>query len=279
MNKNEEHIDFFNKLETNFEKSDEDLWKQIEHKTSNSTKIITLNKTWVKYAVAASVILLISTAFFMKFYTTTITSTKGEHYTALLPDGSTVELNAETKISYQPYWWMFNRQLKLNGEAFFEVEKGQKFTVISEEGTTEVLGTSFNIYARNNEYKVYCTTGKVKVSSNKSDIQYEITPGELAVIDNISKTGSKSEQNEANFISWKENKFNFEDVNLNSIFLEIERQFDVLIIVNNDLTSNKNFTGYFEKLDNVEDVLEMICSVYNFKYQKIDDKKYKIVIE
>ena len=61
---------------------------------------------------------------------------------------------------------MFSRKVSLEGEAFFEVNPGKKFEVVSKFGKTIVLGTSFNIYSRNSSYQVTCMTGKVKVIEN-----------------------------------------------------------------------------------------------------------------
>jgi len=62
----------------------------------------------------------------MRFYTQTITVPKGHHLVAQLPDGSTVDLNADTKLSYHPYWWRFARTVNFEGEGFFKVKKGKK---------------------------------------------------------------------------------------------------------------------------------------------------------
>lgn len=61
-----------------------------------------------------------------------------------LPDGSVVRLNSVSRLSYKPLGWYFSRSAELSGEAFFEVEKGSKFTIYSMLGSTSVLGTSFN---------------------------------------------------------------------------------------------------------------------------------------
>lgn len=271
----DKHIDFYNQIETDFEQKDDELWTKIESQiaTKKETKVIKLN--WLKYAVAASILLILGTSVFLRFYTKTIFSKKGEHLFHTLPDNSIVELNAETSLSYQPYWWSFNREIEFSGEAFFKVEKGEKFTVISEEGRTQVLGTSFNIYARNTDYKVFCKTGKVKVNSQKSDIKFIIQENEIAIINNKKKEGSKSKSN-SKLISWKENKFNFTDEPLKNVFAEIERQFNVEIQINDKNINNNKFTAYFEKPKNIEQTLNLICLNFNLKFTKINKAKYRI---
>ena len=75
-------------------------------------------------------------------------------------------LNAASRLQYHPYWWRFERQVKLEGEVFL-VKPGTLFKVVSEKGTTEVLGTEFNIYSREKNYSVFCQSGTVKVIVEK----------------------------------------------------------------------------------------------------------------
>ncbi|TNF27090.1 MAG: iron dicitrate transport regulator FecR, partial [Bacteroidetes bacterium] len=165
--------------EPTFAKSKEDVWNEmmidIDEKPTEP-KVIQLN--WFRYAAAAAIVLLLSTTAFLRFYTESVTTPAGLHSSVSLPDGSTVELNAATELSYHPYWWRFNRSVKMEGEAFFEVVKGSSFSVVSENGTTTVLGTSFNINSRENGYTVFCKTGKVSVEHESSKVV--IAPNESA---------------------------------------------------------------------------------------------------
>ena len=108
------------------------------------SRIIPLN--FIKIGIAASLLIIIGLSFTLMFYSKTITNPAGNHFTAQLPDNSRVEMNAASSIKYYPYRWYFSRKLKFEGEAFFSVEKGKKFTVTPNLDETTVLGTSFNIY-------------------------------------------------------------------------------------------------------------------------------------
>ncbi len=275
MKKYDKNIDFFNNLEPDLKKTEQDLWKNIEKKTSKKTKTTIIRTNWFKYSVAAFIVVLIGITLFMRFYTENIFTQKGEHLSHTLPDSSVIELNAQTSIKYNPYWWRFNRELQFSGEAFFNVQKGEKFTVISNEGETTVLGTSFNIFARNTDYRVYCKTGKVKVTSTKHNIKYEITEGELAVIDNINKSGKKTTANEKDYLSWTKNKFSFTDTPLREVFDEIERQYNIKIKTSKSIDTLK-FGAYFDKPQKTEQVLDIICIQYNLKFEKSKKNKYII---
>ena len=93
-----------------------------------------------------------------------------------LPDGSTVTLHSASKVSFNQKTWDQKRIVNLEGEAFFEVEKGKKFVVELPCGEVTVLGTTFNIKSRGNHCEVICYTGKVKVAfQGKEQI---LLPGE-----------------------------------------------------------------------------------------------------
>jgi ferric-dicitrate binding protein FerR (iron transport regulator) len=104
----------------------------------------------------------------------------GEMYAFSLPDQSQVLLNAGSQASFKSWDWSSNRAVSLQGEAYFKVAKGQKFTVETNLGSVTVLGTQFNVKARDNRFEVTCYEGKVQRSlSNEEQI---ILPGQRIVI-------------------------------------------------------------------------------------------------
>lgn len=167
-----EHIDrqsktFFANGSFRWKKNESQVWSHIETvmvKAPAGRSLILRSRKQL-FAVAAVFLLLLGTGVFLRFYTVDIQTVAGEHLLADLPDGSTVYLNAETTLSYNPYWWVFKRKINFEGEALFSVVKGKKFGVVSAHGTTAVLGTSFNVFARGIEYSVTCLSGSVKVTS------------------------------------------------------------------------------------------------------------------
>jgi ferric-dicitrate binding protein FerR (iron transport regulator) len=101
-----------------------------------------------------------------------------------LPDGSRVKLNANSELSLAKDWEIGeNRKVYLTGEAFFEVKKipetGAKFSVICKGINIEVLGTSFNVFSRDEETEVYLEEGQVKLDHGKDIIIMD--PGEFIV--------------------------------------------------------------------------------------------------
>jgi transmembrane sensor len=283
----EKQVELFKNLTPSFKQEKAAVWDalfdKIEHSTSfPESKTVTSAKQkplkiaidWPKILIAASVVLIIGATLFCSLYTTSVDCSRGEHLAQTLPDGSKVQLNSESSISYSPYWWYFNRSITLKGEAFFEVKKGKKFTVKSTLGNTTVLGTSFNIFARNNTYKVLCTTGKVQVSTANKKNSVTLEPNQLAELKNqtILKRSSNVQAN--NIIAWKDNKFNFIATPLIEVFQEIERQYDVKLDIKG--IPQHLHTGYFSKNKKVESTLNLICLTFNLKFKKTKNKNYKI---
>ena len=152
-------------------------------------------------SIAAIAIILPSIAF---FYTKSEVAERGSHLAVALPDGSKVDLNAESEISYKPLWWFISRDVKLKGEAYFEVEKGSKFDVHSTQYTVSVLGTSFNVFSRAGKFNVTCLTGKVNVSDKSESVI--LIPNMQALLSNGRLTTKNVEDAEES-INWKQGKF------------------------------------------------------------------------
>jgi transmembrane sensor len=277
-NNNYKNIDeFLSKTKIPYSKSKEDVWSFISEKIDSSKPSIKRiqpgRKKVFLYSAAAVVFALLSITIFLRLYTSKLSAPKGQHLQAVLPDGSNVTLNAGTTLTFNPYWWRFSRVVKLNGEAYFEVKKGKKFLVQSENGKTEVLGTSFNIFARETTYKVHCFSGKVKVSSpsGKSEILVKNESAELSGKEMI-KSVSTHTNNDAS--AWIENRFVFTSAPVQEVFDELERQFDIKIITDSNLSDL--YTGNFKRGESVEKILNIICKPLNLTYSKENLNTYKI---
>lgn len=275
MKADDQHIDFFKNLETPKKKSQEEIWAHIEEGMNDNTPK-TIYISWTKWTAAAMLIILVSSFSFMRLYSIEINALENQKLSHQLPDGSIVSLNFESSISYQPYWWWAKRSIDFSGEGFFEVESGKNFSIVSENGITEVLGTSFNILAREDKYEVFCKTGKVRVSSTKTDINFIIEPNEIAIIDNANLEGHKVAAQIEDFPSWKELYFSFENLPLNKVMKALERQYQVNIKLSDQLSNNLAITAYFEKPNTVEEALDLICQTFNLTFDKVNENNYKV---
>jgi len=257
-------------------KSQDEVWAELEKKISAKPKavVVSLRRRILQWSAAAVLLLIVGLLGVISNYSVTVISLAGEHKLAMLPDGSSVEMNAESKLTYYPLKWRFERKLRFEGEAYFNVKKGKKFLVISEYGTTQVLGTSFNIYSRDNQYRVTCLTGKVQVESGKDD-EVTLLPNNHAELEN-GKLVVKAMFKPENAIGWKNNQFFFEGRPLKEVIDEIERQYAVTIKLDPQL-NNRNFGSNFSKKHSVEEVLEYVCRPMNLKFVKQSENVYLVV--
>jgi len=266
--------DFLAGAKVPYAQSKEEIWERLSQKleeTPPQKPRFIHSSRWM--AVAAALIVLIGLAVALRFHTTTIQSPPGQHLVCDLPDGSQVQLNAASTITYHPWWWRISREINFEGEAFFEVRKGRPFSVNSKNGTTVVLGTSFNIFARSDSYEVQCVTGKVKVVSPASkevvllpDYSASIKPnGEILVQKNNESHTS---------VDWINNKFGFTSVPLLTVFQEVERQYNVTI--QTGISSELIYTGHFQGQRDVEEVLGLLCTPFGLRFEKISERKYRV---
>lgn len=172
-----EFLDSLPKQKPSYLRSKEQVWDEMQEAIQN--KPLTVRKTQrrlVTYLAAASIILICCSTAFLKFYTKSYETLSNEHLAVILPDGSMVQMNENSSLGVNPYWWRFLREVELSGEAFFDVKKGKRFDVVSARGMTTVMGTSFNIFAQKNHYEVTCHTGKVRVTNSENEDYIDKTP-------------------------------------------------------------------------------------------------------
>ncbi len=270
------HQELFDRLEVPFTESGDAVWEQLSAKISPPAKVKPMRSFRIKLA-AASVILLIGTAFFANTYQQSVRTGFGEQLSHRLPDGSVVDLNAGSTLSWRPYWWFMQREVHLTGEAFFTVEKGETFSVRSGNSTTEVLGTSFNVYARDRDYRVFCETGRVRVSSPGSSEALVIQPGEMAISDDGKPLIRIPQIQPVNAAGWKNNRFGFHAVALDKVIGEVERQYNVNIALDLSNPADYRYTGYFSKPASVDSALALICQPFALQPVKVNEDSFNII--
>lgn len=163
-------------------------WQQKKTKTLWMQPIL-------RYAVAAGITaLLVATYFLLKSPLTTFTTAPGQQELVVLPGGSQVRMNAASTLSFNENTWKEQRELTLEGEAFFQVTRGSKFVVNTHFGAVTVLGTSFNVRTRGSKLEVFCYTGKVNVSCGHAD--RDLLPGTGLRVEkgSVTKTWQKTEE-------------------------------------------------------------------------------------
>ena len=200
-------------------------------------------------------------------FTTEIASTEN----ITLPDNSLINLNAGSHLSFNEDAWEDNRFIALDGEAFFKVAKGEKFTVETALGSVSVKGTQFNVKQRNNLFVVTCYEGLVEVKTEKETVllpagkEFRLI-NEQSLVENISATTP----------SWAQGKSSFTSTPLKEVLNELERQYDIQIQAKNlTFDAHRTFTGSFVH-HNLDQALKAITIPFHLTY-KIEGSSVSIV--
>ncbi|GGH06687.1 FecR family protein [Pedobacter zeae] len=190
----------------------------------------------------------------------TIATPRGGQYQVNLPDGTKVWLNAATTLTYPYAFAKKERQVELSGEAYFEVAKDhtRPFRVKTGAQTVEVLGTHFNINAYRDEAMVKTTLleGAVKVSTQSGSVN--LHPGEQSQFNANNARLSLNEQVDTDKeMAWKNNIFSFDNDDLQSIMRQISRWYDVDVVYQGKITSEK-YIGEIPRNSNLEEVFKIL---------------------
>lgn len=230
----------------------------LTHEKIAQAKVIPLyRKTWI--AAAAMVVVLLGIGFYF-IQPTAHAAANGETYAFSLPDQSQVLLNAGSQASFKSWNWSSNRAVSLHGEAYFKVAKGKKFTVATDLGSVTVLGTQFNVKARDNRFEVTCYEGKVSVTSAAT--QQIIRPGQRIIFNGAAKSVAATK---AVAPEWTRHELLFENAAFTAVLAELERQYDVTI--SSDLQTGQLFSGSVPGND-LDAALKIIAVTYHLEAKK-----------
>lgn len=224
-----------------------------------------------RYMVAA-IALLVFGAYFL-FVPISITVPHGEIATLEMPDGSTVELNSGSTLSYSRLFGWNNRKTTLNGEGFFSVKSSEHpFTVEANGTVTEVTGTQFNIRSWLNdpgmETVITVAEGEVyfyPVAEKNRNVV--LSQGQLSKwnleLDEPTQAESITRENIA---GWRNQKLIFNEQPLIAIFHELERRYDVRIDLEISGSEYEKLTAYYNQPQSIRAILDDISLVKDFRY-------------
>jgi ferric-dicitrate binding protein FerR (iron transport regulator) len=280
------------RIEPKFSKSSREIWeshfeKLIETPSVNdaakTVKELTVKRPasivrFSRYSLYYAASFLILLMMIPLLYTRRVSASAGEHVSWRLPDGSQLTLNADSKVNYKPLLWPVSRGVSMKGEVFFKVVKGSGFTVKSDNGSVKVLGTSFNVYSRNDDFSVSCITGKVEVASSLPEegvpFKTVLEKGEGIAFRKESVPEIIPAASVATSSSWVEKEFYFTNTPLEEVVKEISRQYGIDIEYKEP--AGLYYTGNFSMKGSPEEVITIITLPFSLSYEKVENG-YKIV--
>ncbi|MGI9174810.1 MAG: FecR family protein [Rhodothermales bacterium] len=187
----------------------------------------------------AALVLIVGLGLWSLLRPTTLSAPYGETLTATLPDGSRAELNSGSTLTYAAAFDKAERRVRLRGEAFFSVERGERpFVVETANAEVTVLGTRFNVLAWPNlsadRTTVAVASGQVRVAARQGDAQaVTLGPGQQSVLAAGAVAPSLPQPLAAGeAAAWRSGTFAMTNRPLGAMFDEIERRFDVRIEAN-----------------------------------------------
>lgn len=195
----------------------------------------------------------------------------GEQVNITLPDGTKVKLNSETTLNYNIA--DFNRkarEISLTGEAYFEVARNEKipFIIKTNDMHVKVLGTTFNLQARNEELttELNLIEGKVALTANASNQQVVLYANQKAILDKSTGDIKVVKDNPNVSTAWLRGQLVFHATPVRKVFKEIERNYGITLQLDeNEILYKDLFTGTFST-DNLSETLEILRMHYRFNY-------------
>lgn len=210
----------------------------------------------------------------------------GKKSMIVLSDGTKVWLNAGSQLVYPAVFVKDTREVSLIGEAFFDVVKnsGKPFIVKASDVNIQVLGTRFDIsaYPEDKTIQTVLEEGKINLKYTgsglfKRDYVVEMVPNQLVEFDKESREASSTMVNVSKFISWKEGMLEFEKVNLTRAFKQVERFYNVKILMDDPAIGYFKLSGKLDLKDEPEDVLNVIKLTVPIDWQRKSNGDFIIV--
>ena len=236
------------------------------------TRRYTTRRLLAGFTVAAAIAI---TGIVLWFQPLVKTAPYGEQLAVSLPDGSLVELNSGSTITY-PRFFTGNRSISLQGEAYFDVrESDVPFIVETFNAEVRVLGTTFNVKAWETgwrpESKVTLTSGSIRLSKdNGPERSLVMVPGQTVTVRQAEGGFLESEsENTEHVLAWRKGELVFKDQELVSVLEEIERRFGAEVELRVNQLAQKEVTFAYRQVTSIEPVLEDLCHALDLQYRPI----------
>ncbi|MBO9154055.1 FecR family protein [Chitinophaga sp. GCM10012297] len=217
-----------------------------------------------RWAAAAAAVVIFAVVLLRPREPVVYATAPGETKSFILPDGTSVTLNASSSLKLAGNWNAEgNREVWLNGEGFFEVKsttRQARFLVHAKDLQVEVLGTKFNVKQRSEQTTVVLESGKVQLHV-KDAATLVMTPGELVKYTPGTRNTVRKKVNAKIYTSWKTGRLEFENASIREIAGVLEDNYDLKVIFEDTAFQHHQFNGVFPA-GNVNVLLEALSKAY-----------------
>lgn len=207
----------------------------------------------------------------------TIAVPRGGQYQVVLPDGTSVMLNAASSLTYPITFTGKTRNVELKGEAYFEVEKNKEmpFVVKANGVDVRVLGTHFDISAYEDDASVATTLLEGSVRLSKGNNTVMLTPGQQGVALNNQTDIAVKTADVDQVIAWTTGDFIFNDLNIKEVMKIVGRWYDIDVAYQGNV-QGKRFGGKTSRYKNITELLDYMKITGNINY-KIDGRRVTLM--
>jgi len=253
--------------------------KHQTHRRHNKSFILWKSHPFLKIAAVVTFVLIVASAGFFAGTRQRVTNQQAgvvvDRYgnsRIQLSDGSVVTLNHDTKVDYPDKFDGDIREVRIEGEAFFEVrpDPARPFVIHAGKATIKVLGTSFNVnaYPENEDVEIVVETGKVRVikvagTTSVAD-ELILDPGDRGVLTGTSGELKKSRNENPNFLSWKTRDFVFNKTSLKEVIQQLNKVYQVRVKAEDPRIERLRLTAKFEGRS-LDFILKVISMTHDLK--------------
>ena len=262
---------------------EEEMWNHLQRNLDEPKILSPKKRRWqpIIYKVAATILLPVCLGLATYFGVEHMNKVSqdpfmvavdyGQKANLTLPDGTKVWLNSATHLSYDAEYNKSDRKIYLDGEAYFDVARNEKcpFIVHTHAMDIEVLGTKFNVeaYAKQQNFEASLIQGKIKIKSpSDNNISQVLLPDYKSTLKNGKLVISKIE--DYNIYRWKEGLYCFKNKSFIEIIKDLEKYYNLKIIVDKPSITNIILTGKFRISDGLDYALRILQKDVPFIYNK-----------
>jgi ferric-dicitrate binding protein FerR (iron transport regulator) len=252
--------------------------------TENVAPVRRIRRTMVlRIAAAAVIVVALGAALFNILVSdassgkvTVASNSEQKNIIVDLPDGSKVWLNRSSELSYQGDLEKEKRTVELSGEAYFEIMPNTEKPFVIDAGNAKitVVGTSFNVISSNykNEVEVYVKTGKVMLSDADGINSIFLEPEDIGTIEAGNPVIARNEN--ANYLSWKTDLLIYDGENLDAVFKDLKRVYNITVTADDPEILEKTITATYDK-EPQDTIIDLICTTFTLSYSK-DGLNYRL---
>lgn len=236
-----------------------------------------IKRSWLKPAIAAVAIVAVLAVSQVVLKMNNVEAftyiTGGSVSSFVLPDGSEVTLNKDSRLSYSSSFGRNNRIVSLDGEAYFDIvhDRKQQFVVNAGRAKITVLGTVFSVKSRNGEDMLKTSLVEGSVKFETSDQAIMLTPNKQILYNTHGNEITVEKFDPEIEMAWKDNLIRYKSVSFFEFISLLEEHYDVKIVVPSEELNISKLTGAIDANQSISQILDMMKKNINYEWKKEGD--------